>query len=243
MVAPLPSAAAGPLCCPACGARIKSTGAARNQRVRCPKCREVVVLKSKAEAEPAQIAAQFAEETARLKKRIETLEARVAELEKAVAACMAAAASHEMDEAGPEPPDDYSPEQAGRLRRNLSALRAHRITIQYPVGDDAALRCAQWFKGVFERARWAVRGPEEAPAGCARRGISFYASLPVSREVAATYYALKKAGFELQPEFDAELKSNEERLIISAPEQPPDEPLGFIEEELLREEMTYATAI
>src|SRR5437016_6218594 len=73
--------------CPACKAPIKAAPSARNRRVQCPKCREVVVLEASSAPPPTPTkpADPSADESTRQQQRIETLEARVAELEKTIA--------------------------------------------------------------------------------------------------------------------------------------------------------------
>lgn len=185
--------------CPACGAEIRL--AARAQRVQCPSCREVVTLEA-----PAK------------QSRIDELEERVAKLEKllaeAVSAAREAGASKLKWLAG-DAAADFSTTRAEVLCHNLSTLNAHPITIQSPAGDERARERAEWFKGVFERAQWPVRGPEDAPPAASRRGLALATSLPVSPDAAATYLALRAAGFELATSFDPDLSSAEERLIVA----------------------------
>jgi hypothetical protein len=209
--------------CPACGARIKAGASPRNKRVQCPKCREIVVLETPAaKVSPAVTSAPGSNDTvAQQQSRIEALEARVAMLEKAVADATRAGA--EKSETSilrwlpSQPAPEFSPEQADALRHNLSIMPAHRITIQFPSGNAPARERAEWFKGVFERARWSVRGPEIAAAVStnAQRELSLATCLPVSAEVAATYLALRAAGFQPISEFDPQLNEAEERLIVA----------------------------
>ena len=209
--------------CPACGARIKAGASTRSRRVQCPKCREIVILEPPAgKGSPAVTSAPVAIHTAsQQQNRIDTLEARVAMLEKTVAD--ATRASVEKSETPilrwipSQPAPEFSPEQADALRHNLSIMQAHRITIQFPTGNAPALERAEWFKGVFEQARWAVRGPEITSVGSANapRELSLATCLPVSVEVAATYLALRAAGFQPVAEFDPDLNDAEERLIVA----------------------------
>ena len=205
--------------CPACGAQIKAGASPRNKRVQCPKCREIVVLETpSAKAPPAPVANDT---VAQQQNRIDALEARVAMLEKAVADATRAAAEKSetpiLRWVPSQPASEFSPEQADALRHNLSIMPAHRITIQFPSGNAPARERAEWFKGVFERARWSVRGPEIAAAVStnAQRELSLATCLPVSAEVAATYLALRAAGFQPVSEFDPQLNEAEERLIVA----------------------------
>jgi hypothetical protein len=167
---------------------------------------------------PPQTTAVVSEDSLAQQRRIETLEARVAMLEKAVseavrAATQAVPASH-FKWVADDPPPEFSPERAEVLRHNLRTVPAHRITIQFPSTDVTARRHAEWFKEVFEDARWAIKGPEHAPVIVAAPAISFASCLPVSRDVAATYLALRAAGFPLVSSFDPELRDNEERIVV-----------------------------
>lgn len=151
--------------------------------------------------------------------RVEALEARVAVLEQALADAVrgggASGLGLKMRWMAATTPQDFSSERAEVLCHNLGAVAAHRIIIQSPRGDALAAEHAQWFKGVFERAHWPVLGPEEAPATAARHGLALATSLPVSPEAAATYLALRAAGFQLATAFDPDLSSAEERLIVA----------------------------
>jgi hypothetical protein len=100
---------------------------------------------------------------------------------------------------------DFSPEQGRALFHNLGSVRTQAITIRTPAGDPAAGAHAEWFKSIFERAGWTVRGPEEiAPDAAA--GLSLAVpELPVAKEAAATYFALKAAGFAPIPVLDSAL--------------------------------------
>jgi hypothetical protein len=206
--------------CPACGAQIKAPKSAGRQRVRCPKCREAVVIEPPAEApaDAPRIISPAVDEAAQQQGRIAILEARVATLEKAVADAVRAAATaspaQQLRWVADNPPPDFSPEQAEVLRHNLSTVPAHRITIQFPAADGPARQHAEWFREVFADARWAVQGPESTPATAAGRDIAFASCLPVSRDVAATYLALRAAGFPLVSAFDSGLGDNEERLVV-----------------------------
>lgn len=184
--------------CPACGAEIKS---ARTTRVQCPSCREVVTL--------GATAAQG---------RIDELEERVAKLEQMLAEAVSAAAAStpsRLKWLASDAAANFTSARAEVLRHNLSTVNAHPITIVTPAGDESARERAEWFKEVFEQARWPVRGPEDAPPGAGRRGLALATSLPVSPEAAATYLALRAAGFDLATAFDPELSSTEERLIVA----------------------------
>ena len=81
--------------------------------------------------------------------------------------------------------------------------------------DGLARERAGWFKEIFERAKWTVTGPDDSPLAAGACGLSFAARVPVSPEVAATYLALRAAGFELITAFDPDLACGEERLTVA----------------------------
>jgi hypothetical protein len=212
--------------CPSCGAEIKTPPSPRSRRVQCPKCREVVVIESLPEPEggkkPRAVAAP---EAAKDHSRIEALEARVAALE-AAQACMGAA------KPGPEKVTDrkklqwvpsttdrareFSPERGRALAHNLGTVKVREITIRIPASDLIAGEHAIWFKEVFERAGWAVRGPVEVAPGAASKALELAVpELPVAQEAAETYLALKAAGFEPVPVLDPALASGSEATTLS----------------------------
>jgi hypothetical protein len=144
--------------------------------------------------------------------RIELLEARVEALEAVVRELMEASRG-----APPVPadrklqwvPNDpnsvpaFSPEQGRVLCHNLGNVRTQAIEIRTPAGDNFARARAEWFKSVFESVGWTVRGPEEVAPRAAAAGLSLgVPELPVAKDAAATYFALKAAGFEAIPILD-----------------------------------------
>ena len=202
--------------CPACAA-----GVARKRKVRCPSCREAVLLES---MDPVEIETTVTATRAAVAsgpdvvgQRIEALEARVATLEAALAQALAAvgpAGAAKLKWVEEEPAPEFSPARADVLCHNLSTVSAHRITIQSTAGDTVARERARWFKAVFERAHWVVDGPEDAPpASEARQGLSLATPLPVPAQAAAMFLALRAAGFPLETAFDPDL--TDERLIVA----------------------------
>jgi len=162
--------------------------------------------------------------------RIELLEARVEALEAALRDSMEAARATASGAAPrkllwltsePGHTPEFSPEQGRVLFHNLGSVRTQAITIRTPVGDHAARMHAEWFKAIFERAGWTVRGPEEIDPNSARAGLSLAVpELPVAREAAATYFALKAAGFAPTPILDADLGNDAAAMALTlAPEQ------------------------
>jgi hypothetical protein len=207
--------------CPACGASIKATRTTRRRRVQCPKCREVVFIESTVPAEPKPAEPKPAPTptppppatSADDRKRIELLEARVEALEATLRDAMATARTNAWNApqrqliwmtATPGQPPAFSHEQGQALLLNLAGIRSQGIAIRIPAGDEPARLHAEWFKSIFERAGWTVRGPEELPPGATGAGISLAVpELPVNKDAAATYLALKAAGFETNPVLDS----------------------------------------
>jgi len=103
-------------------------------------------------------------------------------------------------------------------------VRTQAITIRTPLGDYAARTRAEWFKSIFERAGWTVRGPEEITPDAALTGLSLAVpDLPVAKDAAATWFALKAAGFAPTPVLDAALRSQRgEEAAAMALTLPPE---------------------
>lgn len=207
----------GATTCPSCGATIKAPPSPRRRRVQCPKCREVVFIESSPEKPREQVPEAPPSPDAAMdeRHRIELLEARVEALEAALRDSMVAGRPAGSGTAkrkllwvtsDPGHAPDFSPEQGRALIHNLGSVRSQAITIRTPAGDCAAREHAEWFKGIFHRAGWTVRGPEEIAAGAADTGLSLAVpELPVAKEAAETYLALKAAGFEPIPVLDSAL--------------------------------------
>jgi hypothetical protein len=204
--------------CPACGVAIRITG--RRRRVQCPKCREIVTIEPAADPQtrlPEPPATAAGNERA----RIDALESRVAAIEEAMKKALAAGAGArpavgppaklrwfpKADANSPEIP----PAQQEALIHNLGTVGGQTIIIRFVAGNPDARARAAWFKSVFERANWIVRGPEEIAPACAEAELSLaVASLPVEKEAAATYLALKAAGFEVTTVLDPDLAAGAE---------------------------------
>jgi hypothetical protein len=200
--------------CPACGAAFRIPGAKR--RVQCPKCREIVTVELHAEPQsrhPVPPRPPGEAPAAVDNARLDALENRIAALEGALKEALSAArgARTSTGTAGglhwfsrPEGASSViPPAQSQALVYNLSTLPRQAITIRFATGDIAAKARAEWFRAVFERAKWLVRGPEEIASGAAESELSLAVSdLPVAKEAAATYLALKAAGFDVTPVLD-----------------------------------------
>lgn len=213
--------------CPACGTEINVTGARARQKVQCPQCRQVIEVEKP--SPPAKLS-DLQEVVAPAKEpdsiplvhqeRIAILEARVADLERLLAKLVQKPDTVNTPRkvkwiAGDELPD-YSPAQADILGHNLRAVRSHAIRIQFPCGDITARTRAEWFSDIFARAQWQVRGPEDTqPERLTASGLALATCLPVSPEAAATYLAIRAAGFPLATIYDQDLRSSEERLIVA----------------------------
>ena len=193
--------------CPGCGSAIKLPASLHSRNVQCPKCRKVVALdapglSSEKKMPVPSVARSDDDETAKLRSRVDALEARVAAIEAVVKnpdATTPAPAAHTARlqwvsvPASDEP--GISTVQESALCHNLSGIPRLHIAIRSAPGDALARQRADWFKTVFDRAKWAVSGPEnatETPGGGLFLGVS---SLPVTPEAAATFLALRAAGF------------------------------------------------
>lgn len=191
--------------------------------MQCPKCREVVFIESSHGNEPdtSSPPPRESEAAAETRSRMELLEARVEALEATLRDAMAVA---RVAPSGapqrkllwvtttPGHPPDFSPEQDRALFHNLGGVRSQAITIRTPAGDPVARARAEWFKSIFERAGWTVHGPEEIAADAAIAGLSLAVpELPVAKEAAATYLALKAAGFEPIPVLDSAAHGDSEK--------------------------------
>lgn len=207
--------------CPACGVAIRITG--RRRRVQCPKCREIVTIEPAADPqtrlpEPPALAAPAAGNE---RARIDALESRVAAIEEAMKTAIAEGAGAR-PAVGPTaklrwfPKADANsqeipPAQQEALIHNLGTVGGQTIIIRFVAGNPDARARAAWFKSVFERAKWIVRGPEEIVPACAEAELSLAVpSLPVEKEAAATYLALKAAGFEVTTVLDPDLATGAE---------------------------------
>jgi hypothetical protein len=207
--------------CPACTAVVRATPAARKKKVRCPSCREAVLLESmdplESETMVSAPRAPVSSGEDDAAQRIDALEARVEKLEAALTQALAAVGPSgvaKLKWVEQEPAAEFSPARADVLCHNLSTVSAHRITIQSTAGDTVARERARWFKAVFERAHWVVDGPEDAPpVTCARQGLSLATPLPVPAQAAAMFLCLRAAGFPLETAFDPDLSG--ERLIVA----------------------------
>ena len=221
--------------CPSCGAEIKAPSSPRSRRVQCPKCREVVVIETLPAPAPAKKERlPPAPDAAKERSRAEALEVRIATLEAAVAALIAASPIAEQsiekkkllwaiaDTA--DPMNAFMPERQQALAHNLGTVKTREIIIRAPAGDRVAAERAVGFKKIFERAGWTVRGPEDIAPDDA--GISLalgVPELPVGKEAAQTYLALKAAGFEPVPVLDSALTGGTESTVLSLT-LPPDKP-------------------
>jgi hypothetical protein len=218
--------------CPACGATINISGMTRRRRVQCPKCREVVELKTPGVAAEAYVETSATTETlhaelrARLD-RLDDLEARVAALEKALAP-MTSVRFRAID--APHPPrhwkwvapsmshaDAAFPEEiADALLHNLGNFDPQVLTIQATAGDQRARERAAKLKALFERAHWTVRGPREISGRGSETGLFLAVrGMPLASEAAAIYFALTASGFQLNSLLDPSLERDETVLIVA----------------------------
>lgn len=191
----------------------------RRRRVQCPKCREVVTLAADEATEGAVMAPSRAENDpataemlAETRNKVEFLEARVEALEAVLRDALAAVRTSMTNggerrlfwvTAAPGGAPEYSAEQDRALLHNLSGVPVQSIALRIPAGDVIARAHAEWFRSVFDRAGWTVFGPDEILPLRPIAGLTLAVpELPVARDAAATYLALKAAGFEPQPVLD-----------------------------------------
>lgn len=219
--------------CPSCGAAIKAPASPRSRRVQCPKCREVVVIENQpAPPAPTKERAPVPPETAKDRAEAGHLEARLAALEATVAALIAASPvpdrANERKKlmwapaAEGDPLQVFQTERNLALANNLGTAKPREIIIRAPEGDRVAADRARSFREIFERAGWTVRGPEgvnpDTASGSLALGVP---ELPVGKEAAETYLALKAAGFEPVPILDSALKGVPDATVLSLT-LPPD---------------------
>lgn len=223
--------------CPSCGTPLHTSGLTRRRKVQCPKCRETVDLAAALAPErvklpdPPPVADTHAAEIAELRARVahlEALEARVAELERALDAMTNAPASlperaalstrklrwmqHDelFQDAG------FSEEATSTLVHNLSAVQPHTISIRSPAGDTLARERARCFKDLFERSHWTVRGPHDTHAPIGEHGLILAVrSFPVPAEITAAFIAFTASGFSVLSRLDPNLDSDEALLIVA----------------------------
>ena len=219
--------------CPSCGAGIKAPSSPRSRRVQCPKCREIVVIETLPEPKPAKKdRASVAPDAAKERSHTEALEARVAALEAAVAALIAASPVAERANEkkkllwatadAADPLQAFTPERDHALAHNLGTVKTREIIIRVPAGDRVAAERAVCFKEIFQRAGWTVRGPEDIATDETGPSLALgVPELPVGKEAAETYLALKAAGFELVPVLDSDLAGGTETTVLSLT-LPPD---------------------
>ncbi len=225
--------------CPSCGASIKAPPSPRNRRVQCPKCREVVVIESRgtkkgSDPEPTVPAEDTGGED---RPRLAALEERVAALEAALVRMVAGSVAESTNVAerkllwvaiAPGRGPEYSAAQAEALVHNLGTVKPQAIAIRIPGDDAVAAERATWFKTIFLRAGWTVRGPDKIAPENASRFLSLAVpELPVAEDAAKTYLALRAAGFEPVPVLDSASAEDPAACALSLtiplakPEPPP----------------------
>lgn len=213
--------------CTSCGVEFKSPVSPRNRRIACPKCREAVLLEHPSEPVPAKKGRAPSETEAETDRSgTEVLESRVAALEAAVAALIVASSATEHADSGKklqwagtgtaDPPGEFSPEKVNALAHNLGTAKTREITFRVPAGDAVAGGRAGSLMKIFELAGWKVRGPVDAAPGSTRKTLVLgVPTVPVSKEAAEIYLALKAAGFEPLPVLDPTLANSGEASSLS----------------------------
>jgi hypothetical protein len=184
-----------------------------------------VTIGSGEDPAPAESRAATSDANVATQNRIAALEARVAALETALAQLPTSEPGAtpilpmrklQWVAASSERAQDFSEEQATALVHNLGSVKSQEITIRTPAGDRIASEHALWFKSAFERAGWTVRGPEEIEPHSAGMTLALAVpELPVAQEAAATYLALKAAGFEPVPTLDPMPRTGKESSAIA----------------------------
>jgi predicted nucleic acid-binding Zn-ribbon protein len=215
--------------CTMCGVTFKSASSARNRRTACPKCRESVLFDAPSEAAPAKrgrapaVAEPEPEPEA---SRNSALEARVAALESAVAALIVAGSDAGRPDntkklewavaATSEPSEANASERERALAHNLGTAKAREITFRIFRHDPAAYGRATALMKIFEHAGWTVRGPEDAAPEAKRKFLVLgVQKLPVGKEAAETYLALKAAGYDPMPMLDSTLPNSDDITALS----------------------------
>lgn len=158
--------------------------------------------------------------------RTEGLEARVAALESAVAALIVAGSAAERAAetkrlqwaatATADPSEAFSPERVRVLAHNLGTAKAREITFRIFADDPFSSGHAESLMKIFESAGWTVHGPEDAAPEAKRKLLVLgVPRLPVGKEAAETYLALKAAGFDPVPMVDPTLVMADDVTALS----------------------------
>lgn len=101
---------------------------------------------------------------------------------------------------------EFSTDQGRVLAHNLRTVRRQQISLRVPANDPVAKSHAAWFKTVFGFAGWTVVELDHAaPPSGSKSLVLGVPELPVGKEAAETYLALKAAGFEPIPVLDPAL--------------------------------------
>ena len=216
--------------CPACDAPLKIASGKLRHKVQCPRCRATVEPVAAGEEGELHGAPQCAvtDNDRRLERQeaqIRELEDRVKALERVIEKLSAEPAKEETpEEAEPkvrwlpnETANDYSAAHAEILSHNLRAIHTPPlITIQCVPGSESARVRANWFAKVFADANWDVRGPEDTnDERLLSFEISLVTSLPVAPESAATFLAIRAAGFEVNAIYRTESEVLGDRLVFA----------------------------
>ena len=206
--------------CASCGVEFKSPASPRNRRIACPKCREAVLLEHPSEPVPAKkVRAPSAPEADTDRSGTEALEARIAALEATVAALIIASSAAKdasgrnklewIATAATDLAGAFSPEKERALAHNLGTAKGREITFRIHAGDPLAGGRVSTLMDIFERAGWTIHGPEIAEAESNPRFLVLgVPTVPVGKEAAETYLALKAAGFDPVPLLDTTLKED-----------------------------------
>ena len=206
--------------CTMCGVAFKSPNSARNRRIACQNCRESVLFDAPSEPAPAKKGrAPVAPEPEPDRSRTEGLEARVAALIVAGSAAERAAETKRLQWAATataDPSEAFSPERGRLLAHNLGTAKAREITFRIFADDPFSGGHAESLMKIFESAGWTVHGPEDAAPEAKRKLLVLgVPRLPVGKEAAETYLALKAAGFDPVPMVDPTLVMADDATALS----------------------------
>jgi phage FluMu protein Com len=229
--------------CPACGAVFAPSLGVRRKKVQCPKCREIVMLKSPAPAAPTIPVALVAGESAppataelvelrALVSRLETLPGRVELLEKQLEWLMDHRPAAEASLLRPgqrlrwlrSAPVPWTGEgeplagvQGEILLHNARALRSAALTIVVTAADAQARRLAERIKDLFCQAAWLVEGVHEKLLAPNQRGLVLLTSVcPPPPGFVAASMSLTAAACPIFCGYDTTVREHEIVLTVGA---------------------------
>jgi len=204
---------AGETVCPACGAGIRTAPSSRRRRVQCPKCREVVFIGSPKARNPRRRPPMRRTPPA---KSAAASNCSRRESRRSMAALRDSMAAGHAPASGASPrklvwitstpgrAPDFSDEQGpGALPQPRRAFALRQSRSAHPPATLPPACTPSGSNRSSNAPGGTVCGPEEIPPDTATGGLSLAVpELPVAKDAAATYLALKAAGFEAVPILD-----------------------------------------